>query len=102
MARRLRDPDTAAAVFVLVALAFVAAALLGGVFLGRATKSSTTVTVSAPTTPTRIVDPKVAAGAHDFVSFACAQCHGLDGQGGVSTDVPALKNAKTLTSAQLE
>jgi mono/diheme cytochrome c family protein len=93
MARRIRDPETAAAVFVLVALAFIAAALLGGVFLGRATKSSTTVTVtvSASTTPTRIVDPKVAAGAHDFVSFACAQCHGLDGRGGVSNDVPALK-----------
>src|SRR6478672_10077871 len=104
MARRIRDPETAAAVFVLVALAFIAAALLGGVFLGRATKSSTTVTVtvSARTTPTRIVDPKVAAGAHDFVSFACAQCHGLDGRGGVSPFVPALKNAKTLTNAQLE
>jgi cbb3-type cytochrome c oxidase subunit III len=104
MARRIRDPETAAAVFVLVALAFIAAALLGGVFLGRATKNSTTVTVtvSASTTPTRIVDPKVAAGAHDFVSFACAQCHGLDGRGGVSPFVPALKNAKTLTNAQLE
>ena len=93
MSRRLRDPESAAAVFLLTALAFVALALIGGVFLGRATKSSTTVTVSVSTTPgsTQTVDPKVAAGAHDFVNFACAQCHGLDGRGGVSPYVPALK-----------
>jgi mono/diheme cytochrome c family protein len=101
MSRRLRDPESAAAVFVLVALAFVAAALIGGVFLGRATKSSSTVTVSTPTTSSQSVDPKVAAGAHDFVNFACAQCHGLDGRGGVSPYVPALKSASTLTAAQL-
>ena len=101
MSRRLRDPESAAAVFVLVALAFVAAALIGGVFLGRATKSSSTVTVSTPTTSSQSVDPKVAAGAHDFVNFACAQCHGLDGQGGVSPFVPALKYASKLTDAQL-
>ncbi len=103
MARRLRDPESAAAVFLLTALAFVALALAGGFFLGRATKSSTSVTVSVSTTPgsTQTVDPKVAAGAHDFVNFACAQCHGLDGRGGVSPYVPALKNAKTLTAAQL-
>jgi mono/diheme cytochrome c family protein len=102
MSRRIRDPESAAAVFVLVALAFIAAALLGGVFLGRATKSSSTVTVSASTTASsRSVDPEVAAGAHDFVNFACAQCHGLDGRGGVSPYVPALKGASTLTAAQL-
>jgi mono/diheme cytochrome c family protein len=104
MARRPWDPDSAGAAFLLVALLFVGLALLGGVFLGRATKSSTsaTVTVPATTTPgaTQTVDPKVAAGAHDFVNFACAQCHGLDGKGGVSPYVPPLKNL-TLTSAQL-
>ena len=36
------------------------------------------------------VDPQVAAGAHDFVQFACAECHGLQGRGGVSPYVPAL------------
>jgi mono/diheme cytochrome c family protein len=103
MSRRLRDPESAAAVFLLTALAFIALALIGGVFLGRATKNSTTVTVSVSTTPSkRAVDPKVAAGAHDFVNFACAQCHGLDGRGGVSPFVPALKNARTLTAAQLQ
>jgi mono/diheme cytochrome c family protein len=103
MARRLRDPESAAAVFLLTALVFVALALAGGFFLGRATKSSSSVTVSVSTTPgsTETVDPKVAAGAHDFVNFACAQCHGLDGRGNVSPYVPALKNAGTLTAAQL-
>ena len=48
------------------------------------------------------VGPRVAAGAHDFVNFACAQCHGLDGRGGVSPFVPALKDAQALTTAELK
>jgi cbb3-type cytochrome c oxidase subunit III len=45
----------------------------------------------------------VAAGAHDFTQFACAQCHGEQGRGGVSSDVPALTQVgKQLTVAQLE
>jgi mono/diheme cytochrome c family protein len=36
------------------------------------------------------VDPHIAAGAHDFVQFACAACHGEQGRGGVSPAVPAL------------
>jgi mono/diheme cytochrome c family protein len=48
------------------------------------------------------VDPQVAAGAHDFVQFACAQCHGEQGRGGVSPDVPALTTVgKTITAAGL-
>jgi mono/diheme cytochrome c family protein len=35
-------------------------------------------------------DPHVAMGAHLFVQFACSACHGEQGKGGVSTDVPAL------------
>ena len=100
--KKLRDPENAAAVFVLVALTMIGLALLGGVFLGRATKETSTVAAPTTTTPAAPVDPKVAAGAHDFVNFACAQCHGLDGQGGVSPFVPALKNASKLTDAQLE
>ena len=99
--KRLRDPENAAAVFVLVALVMIGLALLGGVFLGRATKGTSTVAAPPTTTSAGPVDPKVAAGAHDFVNFACAQCHGLDGQGGVSPFVPALKNASKLTDAQL-
>jgi cbb3-type cytochrome c oxidase subunit III len=85
---------------VLVALVFFLAAGLGGFFIGRATKSTTTVATST-TTSTTTVDPAVAAGGHDFVNFACAQCHGLDGKGGVSPYVPALKAFSTLTAAQL-
>lgn len=37
-------------------------------------------------------DPHVAMGGHLFVQFACSACHGDQGKGGVSTDVPALKD----------
>jgi mono/diheme cytochrome c family protein len=44
------------------------------------------------------IDPSVAAGAHDFVQFACAACHGSLGRGGVSPFVPALRGVgKSLT-----
>lgn len=57
----------------------------------------TTTSVSYPN-----VSPAVAAGAHTFVQFACAQCHGADGRGGVDPAVPALKVVgQTLTAAQL-
>jgi mono/diheme cytochrome c family protein len=48
------------------------------------------------------VNPHVAAGAHDFVQFACAACHGSLGRGGVSPFVPALTAiGKTLTVQEL-
>jgi cbb3-type cytochrome c oxidase subunit III len=48
------------------------------------------------------VDPHVAMGAHLFVQFACSACHGLQGRGGVSADVPALtKIGRGLTVQQL-
>jgi mono/diheme cytochrome c family protein len=47
-------------------------------------------------------DPHVAMGAHLFVQFACSACHGEQGKGGVSTDVPALTDiGKQLTVSQL-
>ena len=47
-------------------------------------------------------DPHVAMGAHVFVQFACSACHGEQGQGGVSGDVPALTDVgRALTVAQL-
>ena len=47
-------------------------------------------------------DPHVAMGGHLFVQFACSSCHGMQGKGGVSADVPALTDVgKTLTVAQL-
>ena len=48
------------------------------------------------------IAPRVALGGHLFVQFACASCHGPQGSGGVSPDVPALKKvANTLTVSQL-
>ena len=47
-------------------------------------------------------DPHVAMGAHLFVQFACSACHGEQGKGGVSPDVPALTNiGNQLNVAQL-
>jgi len=64
-----------------------------------------TTQAAAPTTPAAsypTVSPTVAAGAHTFVQFACAQCHGVDGRGGVDPAVPALKAVgRSLTAAQL-
>jgi mono/diheme cytochrome c family protein len=87
-----------------VAIAVAAAIGLVGFLAGHYTQKTTTVTVAGTTTglPSGAVDPRVAAGAHDFVQFACAQCHGESGQGGVSPDVPALTRVgATLKSAQL-
>jgi mono/diheme cytochrome c family protein len=51
---------------------------------------------------TNPADPHVAMGAHLFVQFACASCHGEQGKGDVSPDVPALTDVgKTLTLSQL-
>jgi mono/diheme cytochrome c family protein len=48
------------------------------------------------------VSPAVAAGAHTFVQFACVQCHGFRGRGGVDSAVPALTTVgRSLTVAQL-
>jgi cbb3-type cytochrome c oxidase subunit III len=98
------DPESWAGAVVLLVLVAAGAALVGGIFLGRATKGST---ASAKTTSTQqatqAFDSHIAAGAHDFVNFACAQCHGLDGRGGVSPYVPSLSTVgKSLTAAQLE
>ena len=50
-----------------------------------------TVTVTGPTAPAgQKVNALVAEGAHVFNQFACSQCHGLNGRGGVSPAVPAL------------
>ncbi len=47
-------------------------------------------------------DPHAAMGAHLFVQFACSSCHGEQGKGGVSSDVPALTDVgQSLTVSQL-
>ena len=84
---------------------------IGGGILGWAIghhgRGTRTVTVAAaggagPTAAGAPVDPHVAAGAHIFVQFACAQCHGVQGRGGISPDVPALTGVgKALTPVRL-
>jgi mono/diheme cytochrome c family protein len=88
-------------------LALIAAILVGvGGVIGIAANGGkeakqAKVTPTAPA-ETAAVDPRVAAGGHDFVQFACGQCHGDRGRGGVSPDVPALTSvAKDLTPSEL-
>jgi mono/diheme cytochrome c family protein len=97
----------AEAVIVLIALGLAFTAGIAGWAVGHGTRSGArTITVAAGATGTVTssgnVDPRVAAGAHDFVSFACGACHGDRGHGGVSPDVPTLSGvAKQLTPARL-
>jgi cbb3-type cytochrome c oxidase subunit III len=87
---------------VVLAVVILLVVVAGAIGWGAGHYTNRTKTVgSVTTTATASVDPKIAAGAHEFVQFACAQCHGLNGQGGVSPDVPALTGAKDLTVAQL-
>ncbi len=90
-------------------LGMVAAGVAVGFAAGHYTSRVTTVTTAAtasaaPTTSPAAtsIDPTIAAGAHTFVQFACAQCHGERGRGAISADVPALTTVgKALTVAQL-
>jgi cbb3-type cytochrome c oxidase subunit III len=92
-----------AQVAVAVALLLAAVAGVVGWAAGHYTRStSPTATAASTGNSSEPIDPTVAAGAHVFVQFACAQCHGENGAGGVSPDVPALTTAgKQLTVAQL-
>ena len=87
---------------VAVAIAVGVVAYAAGHY-GERTKTVTTQAAGASTTAaTSNVSPQIAAGAHTFNQFACAQCHGLQGQGGVDPAVPALTTVgQSLTVAQL-
>jgi cbb3-type cytochrome c oxidase subunit III len=99
MKRRKLGVEAASALVVMLALGLAGAALIFGFFFGRDTKHTSTV---APLAAAAAVDPHIAAGAHDFVQFGCARCHGLQGKGGVSQYVPALANVgTTITPATL-
>ena len=97
--RRRRDTDFPwAEVLTVGVIALLIAGFIGGgigwILNGGSGGSSTAATsTSAPTTTTPAAQPvsaTVAEGGHYFVQFACAQCHGVGGQGGVSSFVPAL------------
>jgi cbb3-type cytochrome c oxidase subunit III len=95
-----RDPLVLVAIAVAVLLAVVAGVVGWGA--GHYTNRVKTVGTVTTTGASASVDPKVAAGAHAFVLFACAQCHGVGGKGGVSPDVPALTQVgQALTVSQL-
>jgi mono/diheme cytochrome c family protein len=104
---RPRTRDSAVGAVIFAGLATVAAAVAIGFAAGHYGERTTTVTVpgaaaAAPAQGGSQVDPAVAAGAHTFVQFACAQCHGERGRGGVSPEVPALSSVgHTLTVAEL-
>jgi mono/diheme cytochrome c family protein len=104
MARK-REMSTAAVegLVVMVALALAIGGVIGGWAFGHSTRHVRTVTVAGAVSPSSAtIDPGVAAGAHDFVLFACAQCHGDQGRGGVSPVVPALTTiANQLTPTRL-
>ncbi|MGZ8716430.1 MAG: c-type cytochrome [Gaiellaceae bacterium] len=85
--KRSIGPYTAEAAIILLVLGLMFAAGFGGWAVGHVTRETTTGTASSSSAT---FDPHVAAGAHIFVQFACAQCHGEQGRGGVSPDVPAL------------
>jgi cbb3-type cytochrome c oxidase subunit III len=96
------SPATIEAALVMLVVGLVLGAGARGFFLGRDTKHAKSEAAATTQTTVTQVDPHVAAGAHVFVQFACAQCHGEQGHGGVSSDVPALSQVgKQLTAAQL-
>ena len=80
-------------------------AVLGGRFVSSSAsprRLPLAAVVAGAAQGTNPSDPHVAMGAHLFVQFACSACHGEQGKGGVSPDVPALTDVgKTLTVAQL-
>jgi mono/diheme cytochrome c family protein len=102
MRRRSGSEAVAEALIVLLALGLAFVAGAAGWVVGRSTGSTKAVAHTRTTTANTTVDPKVAAGAHIFVQFACAQCHGEQGRGDVSPSVPALTNvARTLRPSDL-
>jgi mono/diheme cytochrome c family protein len=96
-------------VLIVGVIAILLAGFIGGgigwILHHEGSSASPTPALSPPgsSQPSAPIDPQVAFGAHAFVQFACAQCHGDRGEGGVSPDVPALQSlAPTLTVAQLK
>jgi mono/diheme cytochrome c family protein len=96
--------------FLVAVLALAVAGVAIGFAAGHYTNRTTTVTTtsaapagsSTTSSAATHVSPAVAAGAHTFVQFACSQCHGPQGRGGVSPDVPTLTTVgRALTVAQL-
>ncbi len=102
MLHRVARARTVTRIGVVVASGLLLVGTLGACGSTKTVTKTVTVVGTVPNGGATSVSPSVAAGAHDFVRFACAQCHGERGRGGVSTDVPALDHVgKQLTVAQL-
>ena len=100
--REVRILPAVFAAGVAVAIAVGVLAYAAGHYGERTTTITTQAAASSTTPVTSSVSPRVAAGAHTFVQFACAQCHGFQGRGGVDPAVPALSTVgQSLTVAQL-
>jgi mono/diheme cytochrome c family protein len=93
----------AVAAIALVIVAVAVTAWLGGRSNAETATTRITPGTAPPASSSRTtVSDTVAAGAHAFVQFGCAQCHGQGGVGGVSPDVPALSGlGSALTVQQL-
>ena len=86
-----------------IACGLLAAGALAACGGTKTVTKTVTVVGTVPNGGATTLSPSVAAGGHDFTQFACAQCHGERGRGGVSADVPALNQlGKQLTVAQLK
>ena len=102
-ARRVARASTFARLGSAVGCGLLLAGVLAGCGGTKTVTKTVTVVGTVPNGGATSVSASVAAGAHDFTQFACAQCHGERGRGGVSTDVPALTViGKQLTVAQLK
>jgi mono/diheme cytochrome c family protein len=101
--REVRILPAAIGAGIALVIAVGAVAYAAGHYGERTKTVSTQGAGSSPTAPTYpTVSPQVAAGAHTFVQFACVQCHGFRGRGGVDPAVPALNTVgQSLTVAQL-
>jgi mono/diheme cytochrome c family protein len=85
------DPVSVGGVVVAVlAISFVMFAVALAAWYSGESHASSTPPAAHPAVAYPKVSPTVAAGAHAFIQFSCAQCHGYQGKGNVSPDVPAL------------
>ena len=97
------SPVFEGAIMLLLVVLLVPAGVVGWAIGHSGKASPRTVVVGAqPSSTGGSFAPAVASGAHLFVQFACARCHGPQGRGGISSDVPTLTNiAKTLQPGAL-
>jgi mono/diheme cytochrome c family protein len=83
---------------IIAAIVIIALVAIGvGWIIGNATGGgSSSANLSAQ------VDPTIAYGGRLFVSFACAECHGMQGKGGVDAAVPPLNTiGNTMSPTQI-